>query len=111
MITGFQKSVNIYLVEVHKKYSIPAACIVFVLVGAPLGILIRQRGWAIAGGLSFGFFLLYWTCLIGGEILADRQIISPFFAMWTPNIIAGVIAVILAAKSSGAAPPRLRRRI
>ncbi len=111
MINGFQKSVNIYLVEVHKKYAIPAACIVFVLVGAPLGILIRQRGWAIAGGLSFGFFLLYWTCLIGGEILADRQIISPFFAMWTPNLIAGAIAVMLAAKSSGAAPAWLRRRI
>ncbi len=99
MINGYQKSININLVEVHKKYSIPAACVVFILVGAPLGILIHQRGWGVAGGLSFLFFLLYWVCLIGGEILADRQIITPFFAMWTPNIIVGVIAIVLVIKS------------
>lgn len=104
LINGYQKSININLVEVHKKYSIPAACMVFILVGAPLGILIRQRGWGVAGGLSFLFFLLYWVCLIGGEILADRQIITPFFAMWTPNIIVGVIAIALVIKAvSGSA--------
>lgn len=112
MIKGYEKSINIYLVEVHKKYSIPAACVVFILVGAPLGIRIRQRGWAVAGGLSFGFFLIYWTCLIGGEILADRQIISPFLAMWSPNIIVGAIALVLTAKSISDFEmlPWLRRR-
>jgi lipopolysaccharide export system permease protein len=97
---------------VHKKYSIPTACVVFILVGAPLGILIRQRGWAVAGGLSFGFFMIYWICLIGGEILADRQIITPFLAMWSPNIIVGIIAMILVAKSiSGVEISLLRRRM
>jgi lipopolysaccharide export system permease protein len=112
LIKGFQKSININLVEVHKKYSIPTACVVFILVGAPLGILIRQRGWAVAGGLSFGFFMIYWICLIGGEILADRQIITPFLAMWSPNIIVGIIAMILVAKSiSGVEISLLRRRM
>ena len=94
-IRGLQKSVNINLVEWHKKYSIPIACVVFVLVGAPLGILVRQRGWAVGAGLSIGFFLLYWAFLIAGENLADRQLISPFMAMWSSNITVGSLGIFL----------------
>ncbi|MFQ5864417.1 MAG: LptF/LptG family permease [bacterium] len=98
MINGYRKSSNIFLVEVHKKYSIPAACVVFILIGAPLGIMVRQRGLA-AGALSYLFFVLYWACLIGGETLADRQIISPFLAMWSPNILVGAGGIILILRS------------
>lgn len=83
------------LVEVHKKYSIPVACIVFVLVGAPLGIMARRGSMAVAGGIGFAFFLLYWSSLIGGEELADNQFISPFWAMWSANIICGAGGVYL----------------
>ena len=77
------------MVEVHKKYSIPFACIVFVLIGAPLGIMARRGSLAVAGGIAFLFFLLYWSSLIGGEELADNQFISPFWAMWMANILCG----------------------
>ena len=77
-------------VEVHKKYSIPVACIVFVLIGAPLGIMSRRGSMAMAGGVSFAFFLLYWASLIGGEELADNRFISPFMAMWLANILVGI---------------------
>jgi lipopolysaccharide export system permease protein len=101
MIRSYTRSNNIYLVEVHKKYSIPVACIVFVLIGAPLGILTKKRGWAIAAALSIGFFLMYWAFLIGGEVLADRQIISPFLAMWSPNILVGGAGLLLSLKAAG----------
>ncbi len=61
-----------YWVEIHKKYSIPVACFVFVLVGAPLGVMSRRGGFGLAASMSLGFFLLYWASLIGGEKLADR---------------------------------------
>ena len=83
------------LVEVHKKYSIPFACIVFVLIGAPLGILTRRGGMAIGGGISLIFFLIYWLFLIGGEELADRRLLSPFWAMWMANILVGVAGIYL----------------
>jgi lipopolysaccharide export system permease protein len=82
-------------VEIHKKYSIPFACVVFALIGAPVGIMARQGGWAIGGGLSLFFFLLYWTFLIGGEGLADRQFISPVVAMWSPNLLVGAFGIYL----------------
>jgi lipopolysaccharide export system permease protein len=87
-------------VEIHKKYSIPVACIVFVLVGVPLGIMSRRGGFGIAATLSLGFFVLYWTCLIGGEKLADRDILSPFLGMWMANILIGLVGVYLTVRTA-----------
>jgi lipopolysaccharide export system permease protein len=84
-----------YLVEIHKKYAIPVACIIFVLVGAPLGIMGRKGSFGVAASLSLGFFLLYWACLIGGEKLADRGFLEPWVGMWAANIILGVLGTYL----------------
>jgi lipopolysaccharide export system permease protein len=94
-IEHLKKKINSYRVEIHKKFSIPAACIVFVLIGAPLGVMAKRGGIAIGVGLSLGFFLLYWAFLIGGEELADRNIAPPFLAMWSPNIFIGMAGFFL----------------
>ncbi len=90
-----QDLINSYYVEVYKKYSIPVACIVFVLIGAPLGIIARRGNLGISIGISLGLFVLYWAFLIGGEDLADRGIISPFWAMWSANILIGAVGLYL----------------
>ena len=84
-----------YLVEIHKKYAIPVACIIFVLVGAPLGIMARRGTFGVGASLSLGFFLLYWACLIGGEKLADRGIIDPWLGMWIANMVIGALGTYL----------------
>ncbi len=76
-----------YRVEIHKKLSIPVACMVFVVIGAPLGIRVRGSSPAVGAGISIGFFLLWWLCLISGETLADRGYVSPWVAMWSPNFL------------------------
>jgi lipopolysaccharide export system permease protein len=94
-----QDQVNSYWVEVYKKYAIPVACIVFVLIGAPLGIMVRKGGFGVAASISLFFFLLYWACLIGGEKLGNRNLISPFFGMWAANFIIGIAGLILTFKT------------
>jgi lipopolysaccharide export system permease protein len=94
-IDALDRQINQYWVEIHKKYSIPAACLIFVLVGAPLGIMARKGGFGIAATLSLGFFILYWAFLIGGEKLADRAILSPFWGMWGANIVIGAMGMYL----------------
>jgi lipopolysaccharide export system permease protein len=94
------KQIDRYKVEIQKKYSIPFACVVFVLLGAPLAIRMGRSGMNMAIGLSLVFFLVYYVCLIGGEKLADRGLASPFVAMWTPNIVFGVFAVVLLRKAA-----------
>lgn len=93
-----EKLIREYLVEIHKKYSIPVACFVFILVGAPLGVMARRGGFGIAASLSLGFFLLYWASLIGGEKLADRQIIEPWVGMWMANMLIGILGMFLTYK-------------
>ncbi len=94
-IKHFQKQIYKYEVEVYKKFSIPFACIVFVLIGAPLGIKARKGSFGVGFTFSVGFFLLYWVCLIGGEELADRQLTSPALAMWFPNIVVGLAGILM----------------
>lgn len=94
------KQIDSYDVEIYKKYSIPFACIVFMLVGAPLGYRVKKGGFGIAAGFSLLFFLLYWACLMGGEKLADRGIVSPFLGMWIANIIIGCFGLYLMFRSS-----------
>jgi len=90
-----KRKINSYMVEVHKKYSIPIACLVFVLIGAPLGVRVHRGGLGVAAGLSVLFFLVYWAFLIGGEDLADRSFITPAMAMWAPNIVMGILGFFL----------------
>ena len=94
------KQIDTYEVEIYKKYSIPFACLVFTLIGAPLGYRVRRGGFGIAAGFSLFFFLLYWASLIGGEKLADRDIVSPFLGMWLVNVILGLFGLYLMFKSS-----------
>lgn len=91
LINSYNKGKNKYTVEAHKKFSLPIACILFVLLGAPLGIWAKRGGFAISTAFSFGFFLLYYILLITGEELADRNYISPEIGMWAPN---GVLLMI-----------------
>ena len=90
-------------IELHKKYSIPIACVVFVLIGVPIGIMTRKGGFAVGGGLSLLLFTIYWAFLIAGESLGDRGRISPFWAMWTPNFFisfAGIYLIYITSKES-----------
>ena len=84
-----------YLVEIHKKFSTSFACIIFVLIGAPLGIMARKGGIGTGILYSLAFFVIYWICLIGGENMADRLIISPELAMWASNAIIGTFGVFI----------------
>ena len=94
-IDFYQRQIYKYEVEMHKKFSIPFASIIFVLIGAPLGIKAKKGSLGVGVTFSIGFFLLYWVFLIGGEELADRQLISPFLAMWLANIIVGAFGIYL----------------
>lgn len=94
-ILGQRKTVNKYSIEIHKKYSIPAASLVFIILGAPLGVITKKGGMGIAIAVSILLFIIYWAFLIGGEDLADRGLVSPFWAMWAANVGLAAIGAYL----------------
>ena len=86
---------NRYDVEIQKKFSLAAACIIFVLVGAPIALRFPRGGVGLVIGVSLFIFAVYYVGLIGGEELANRSYISAFWAMWGTNVIMTVVGLFL----------------
>jgi lipopolysaccharide export system permease protein len=89
---------NTYDVEIQKKFSLSAACVIFVLIGAPIALRFPRGGVGLVIGVSFAIFGLYYVGLIGGEALADKAYLPPWLAMWAVNILLLVAGLILAAR-------------
>ena len=98
-IEGNERHIRQLQVETHKKYAIPAACLVFVLLGAPLALRSGRAGMTMAIAFSIACFLVYYLFLTGGEKLADRRLLSPFVAMWAANIVFGILGSVLTWRS------------
>ena len=100
LIPAYKKKVNKYSVELHKKFSIPVACFIFILLGTPLGIISKNKNMSVSISIGILFFIIYWSFLIVGEDLADRGKFNPALSMWLPNIILGITAYYLYNKVS-----------
>jgi len=93
-VRGLERQVREFRVEVQKKYSIAAATLVFVLVGAPIALRFPRGGVGLVIAASLLIFAIYYVGLIGGETLADEGYISPIVAMWFTNVVMGVFGVV-----------------
>jgi lipopolysaccharide export system permease protein len=90
-----QRTKNRFEIEINKKFALAAACLIFVMLGAPLALRFPRGGVGLVLLVSLVVFALYYVGLIGGESLANKGIIPPFWAMWGTNAILTVIGVIL----------------
>jgi LPS export ABC transporter permease LptG/LPS export ABC transporter permease LptF len=86
---------NLAQVEIHKKFSIPVACLVFGLFALPLGINNRRGGKASGFALSIAVLILYYVLLNNGEEAARFGRIPPWLAMWSPNLLLAGAGVFL----------------
>ncbi|MCC7323572.1 MAG: LptF/LptG family permease, partial [Gemmatimonadaceae bacterium] len=94
MLTA-RSQMNQFAVEIQKKFAISMACVIFVLLGAPIALRFPRGGVGLVIGVSLGVFGLYYVGLIAGESLADRTILTPFWAMWSANILFTLVAIVL----------------
>lgn len=84
-----------FMVEVHKKLSIPFACVIFVLLGAPIGIMTRKGNIGMAAIISSVLLTFYFMAIIQGEKFGDRMVIPPWLGMWGINIFYFIIGSLL----------------
>jgi len=92
-----------YRVEWHKKFSIAAAILIFVLLGAPIALRFPRGGVGMTIAVSVLVFAIYWAGLIGGERLADRGRMNPVLAMWGANALFLAVAIPLLLRMGSAA--------
>jgi len=82
-------------VEIHKKFALSFACLVFVLFGPPIALRFPRGGVGATIGVSIVVFGLYYVCLMGGEALADKGRLPAYVAMWIANVIFTLAGLLL----------------
>jgi lipopolysaccharide export system permease protein len=82
-------------VEIHKKFALSFACLVFVLFGPPIALRFPRGGVGVTIGVSIVVFGLYYVCLMGGEALADKGKLPAFIAMWIANVVFALTGIAL----------------
>ena len=95
-----QRSINRYLIEWHRKYTLSIACFVFFFIGAPLGSIIRKGGLGMPTVISIFFFIFYYIITLMGDKMARGGILSPFGGMWLSTYIFFPIGVFLTYKAT-----------
>jgi lipopolysaccharide export system permease protein len=98
--------------EYHKKFAIPFACLIFGILGVPLGITSRRSGKSRGFSVGIGVVLLYYVMQLAGDALGENGQISPVVGTWAPNVIfltAAVISFVLAAQE--VSPRQVLQRI
>ncbi|MBP7553544.1 MAG: LptF/LptG family permease [Spirochaetes bacterium] len=92
------KSLNNHLIDLYNKFALPLACIIFAIFAAPIGIFSRRAGFSI--GFVVGVFLcaIYWFAYYGSRILGVKRILTPFIAMFGPNIFFLIVGLFFLIK-------------
>ena len=115
LFESYQKSgLPIYLVEIHKKFSIPFACFVFGVLGLALGIRNRREGRSWGFVVSIAVIFFYYVLIQLGDGIAKQGNLPPSLAMWMPNValgVAGLALLIRNARESSAVFPAIGHAI
>ncbi len=81
------------LVELHKRFALPLACLILGFLGAPLGVQSRRSGKAGGFALSLGALFIYYILITVGEGLGEEGKLPPALAMWFPNVLLGALGL------------------
>jgi LPS export ABC transporter permease LptG/LPS export ABC transporter permease LptF len=76
-----------FLIEMHKRFSYPAACLVLMLVGVSLGVTSRRGGKSFAWIFTIALVFVYYLLSSTGIALGKQNWISAFFAVWSANLL------------------------
>lgn len=94
------KTIKRYEVEWNKKLTMSLACLVFFIIGAPLGAIIRKGGLGTPAVISIFFFVIYYVISLIGQRLVEENKIGTFIGMWAASYILFPIGIFLTYKAT-----------
>ncbi len=90
-----KRKINRFEVELHRKLTLPIACVIMLIIGAPIGAIIKKGGFGLPVVFSIFLFLVYHVLSITGEKMVKKDLIDPFLGMWGSTGISMVIGLTL----------------
>lgn len=87
------KKINKFQVELHRKFTLAIACIIMLIIGGPIGAIIKKGGFGLPVIFSIILFLLYHVMSITGEKMVKKNILDPIIGMWGSTYIMLIIGV------------------
>ncbi len=82
-------------VEWHKRFSLPFACLILIILAVPLGLTTaRQTGRAVAFTIGFAIAILYYLTLVAGQNFALSGTFPAWLGIWLPNLLGSVFALL-----------------
>jgi lipopolysaccharide export system permease protein len=84
-------------VEYHYRFSYSLIGLIVVLIGLPLSVRLRKGGVMFGLGIGLLVSFLYWGAIQMSRAYGGSHVISPVLAAWLPNVVFGVVAVVLIA--------------
>lgn len=97
-------ALNDNLIEVHKRFTLPSACIFLFIIGAALGSIIRKGGLGMPFIAAVIFFVLYYFLNTVGEKMAKEMIVPVYAGMWMPSAVLAIIGTFLLYKANNDSP-------
>ena len=94
------RQIRAHRIEIHKKLALPAACLVFALLGLPLGVMTGRAGRTGGFSLAVVIILLYYALITAGEEAAMDGRLPAGLAMWGPDILLSFAGAWLVVRSS-----------
>ncbi|MFP4649480.1 MAG: LPS export ABC transporter permease LptF [Desulfobacterales bacterium] len=95
------------LMEFHRKFSIPFACLALGVLAMPLGIQTVSARKSAGLGIGLVCFLMYYLLLSGGMVLGEARGYHPAPLLWFPNIVMGALGLYLLRKAANDSPAAL----
>lgn len=86
--------------EWHRKLTLPISIIVFFMIGAPLGAIIRKGGLGTPIVISVFFFVIYYVISLSGEKMTKEGTWDAIYGMWLPVFILTPVAIYLTYKAT-----------
>jgi lipopolysaccharide export system permease protein len=99
-IESEKKWIHRHMVEWHRKLTLSLACLIFFLIGAPLGSIIRKGGLGTPVVVSTIFFIFYHILSLAGEKYARAGILPVWLGMWGSSILLLPLGIFLTIKST-----------
>lgn len=88
-------NINMYKVVAYKRWSLPVSAYILTIIAVAVSSMKRRGGMGInlAVGITLAFVFIFMDKVFG--TIAEQSEFSPLIAVWTPNILFGILAIYL----------------